>query len=238
MSSAETRRVSTSPADKNELTHKMARTRRIVFPQVSECGESLPYKPADERLFPHVAVYFRDGLGQRDSLGTRMHAVLCVRAFLDAAGTHQRAQPLALVHRSRGVHIKKSHLADDGRAHELILVVHLRANFQAVPAGNTIRERIALFLNFGRYAWAFTEIVRAVDGNPGLHPLKAFEHELPIDSQIAHQRKLRHRLDSNRLLELVDQRRTCHARLAVDEHRAGAANLFKTMRVVRNRRRL
>src|SRR5713226_875657 len=155
MSSAETRRARTSPAHTNELTHKKARMRRIDFPQVRVCGESLPYKPAEKRLFPGVAVHFGDGLRQRDALRASVHAVLCVRAFLDAAGTHERAESLALIHRARWVHIEKAHLADDGRAHELILVVHLRANLEAVPARNTIRKRIALFLNLGRHARAF-----------------------------------------------------------------------------------
>src|SRR5712692_3348058 len=163
-----------------------------------------------------------------------MYTVLCVGTFLDAARTHECRKTLAFIHRSRGVHIEKAHLADDGRAHELIMLIHLRTNFQAVPASNAVRKRIAFFLNFGRYARAFAETVRAVDGNPRLHALEAFKHELPIDREIAHQRKLGHRFDSNRLFELVDKRRTCHPRLAVDEHRAGTADLFKAVRIVGN----
>src|SRR5216684_5514556 len=145
-----------------------------------------------------------------------MHTVLRVGAFLDAAGTHERAEPLALVHRSRGMHVEEAHLADDGRAHELIMLIHLRANLEAVPTCNAIRKRIALFLNFWGNARAFAEIVSAVDGNPGLHALEAFKHELPVNREIAHQRKLRHRLDSNGLFKLIDKRRTRHARLAVN----------------------
>src|SRR5260370_28713263 len=147
-------------------------------------------KPPEKRLFPRVAINFRDGLCERNALGTSVNAVLRVGAFLNAAGTHDRAEPLALIHRSRGVHIEKPHLADNGRAHELIMLIHLWANFQAVSATDAVRKRIALFLNFGRHARAFAKIVSAVDGNPGLHALEAFEHELAIDGEITHQRKL------------------------------------------------
>ncbi len=54
---------------------------------------------------------------------------------------------------------------------------------------------------------------RAVDRNPSLHAFQAFEHELPIDREIAHHREFRHRLDANRLLELIDQRGAGHGAL-------------------------
>src|SRR6266849_10245534 len=107
-----------------------------------------------------------------------MDAVLSVGAFLNAARAHESRKALVLIHRSRGVHIEKPHLADDRRAHELIMLIHLRTNLQAVPATDAVRKRIALFLNFGRHARAFAKIVSTVDGNPGLHALEAFEHEL------------------------------------------------------------
>src|SRR5258707_343998 len=198
----------------------------------------LPYKPAEEGLLPRVAVHFRDGLGQGNALGTSVDAVLRVGTFRNAARTHESRKALALIHRSRGVHIEKAHLADDGRAHELIMLVHLRTNLEAVPARDAIRKRIAPFLNFGRYARAFAKTVSAIDGNPGLHALQAFKHELAIHGEIAHQRKLGHRLDSNRLFELVDKRRTRHARLAINQHRAGPADLFEAIRIVGNGRGL
>src|SRR5260370_9648518 len=166
-------------------------------------------------MFPRLTLDFSDGLSKRDPLRARVHAVLRVGAFLDAAGSHDRREPLALIHRSRGVHIKKAHLADNGRADELIILVHLRANLEAVSAGNAIRKRIAFFLNFGRYARSFAEIVSAVDGNPGLYALEAVKHTLPIDREIAHPPTLGHGVDANRLLELIHQRRTRHARFLI-----------------------
>src|SRR6266481_6415445 len=124
----------------------------------------LPYKPAEKCLFPSVAVYFRDGLGQGNALGASMNAVLRVGAFLYAARTHESHKALALIHRSRGVHVEQAHLADNGCAHELIMLIHLRANLQAVPASDAVRERISLLLNFGRHARAVAEMVSAIYG--------------------------------------------------------------------------
>src|SRR5260370_40986052 len=155
-----------------------------------------------------------------------MNAVLRVGAFLDAARAHESREALALIHCSRGVHVEKAHLADNGGAHELIMFIHLRANFQAVPASDAVRKRIALFLNFGRHARAFAKIVSAVDGNPRLHALEAFEHELAVDGEIAHQRKLGHRLDSNGLLELIPKRPTPPAPPSLHEPPPPAPNLL------------
>src|SRR5256885_2896184 len=206
MSTEEAKRTKKTQPHRQELRHRKATTRRIHFSQIADCDESLPYKPAKKRLFPGAAVPFGDGLGQGNALGTSTDTVLRVGTFLDAAGTHDRREPLALVHRSRGVHVEEAHLADNGRAHKLIMLIHLWANLEAISARDAIRKRITFFLNFGRYARAYAEIVSAVDGNPGFHALEAFEHELAIDGEIAHQRKLGHRLDSNGLFELIDKR--------------------------------
>src|SRR5437879_2212218 len=200
--------------------------------QITVCGESLPYKPAKKRLFPRVAIYFRDGLGERHALGASMHGVLRVGTLLNAAWTHESRKALALIHFSRGMHIEQSHLADDGRAHELVVLIHLRANLQAVPASDAIRKRIALFLHFRRHARPFAEIVSAINRNPRLHALQALKHKLSVNREIAHQRKLRHRLDSNRLFELIHQRRTRHTRFSINQHRARPANLFQAIRIV------
>src|SRR5256886_3870267 len=150
ISSAEVRRAKKSPAHRQVLRHKPARTRRMHFPQAADSGESLPYKPAEKRLFPRFAVYFRDGLGQGNALGASTNAVLRVGAFLYAARTHESRKALAFIHRSRGVHVEQAHLADNGCAHELIMLIHLRANLQAVPASDAVRERIALLLDLDR----------------------------------------------------------------------------------------
>ena len=112
------------------------------------------------------------------------------------------------------------------------MLVYLRAYFQAIAAGDTARKRVALFLDFGSHARAFAEVVGAVDGDPGLHALETFEHELAIDGKIAHDGKFGHGLDAYGLFELIDQRGAGHAGLAVDEHGAGAADFFQAIRIV------
>src|SRR5207245_9429840 len=42
---------------------------------------------------------------------------------------------------------------------------------------------------------------------------------ISVDDQVAHHRELRHRFEDDRLPELVDQRRTRHADLPVDQDR-------------------
>ena len=91
-----------------------------------------------KRLLPRVAIHLSNGLRQRNPFGASVHTVLRVGAFLNSPGSHDRREPLALVHRSRGMHIEKPHLADDRRSHELVMLIHLRTNFQAVPARDAI----------------------------------------------------------------------------------------------------
>src|SRR5438309_380984 len=146
---------------------------------------------------------------------------LRVGAFLNSSRPHDCRDPLALVHRSRGMHIEETHLANDRCAHELVVLIHLRANLQAVPARDAIRKRIPFFLLFRRHSRPFAEIVGAVNGNPRFHAFQAFKHELPVDGQIAHQRGLGHRLDSYRLFVVIHVRLTRHSRFPLDLHRKG-----------------
>src|SRR6266403_4291119 len=116
-----------------------------------------------------------------------MHTVLRVSTILYATGAHNRRKPLALVHGARWVHVEQAHLADDRRSDKLAVLIHLRANFQAVSATDAIRKRVPLLLNLGRDARPFPQVVSAIDGDPRLHALQAFEHKLAIHREIAHQ---------------------------------------------------
>src|SRR6266850_870449 len=138
-SSAEAENAKKRPAHRQALAHKKAKTRRICFPQFANREESLPYQPAKKRLFPRIAVDGGNRFRQRNAFGTRMHAILRVSAILNAAGTHNCRKALALVHCSCRVHVEQPHLADDRRSHELAVLIHLRANFQAVSATDAIR---------------------------------------------------------------------------------------------------
>ena len=47
-----------------------------------------------------------------------------------------------------------------------------------------------------------------------------------IDGEVADDGKLRKGLEPDGLIEMIEQRRACHARFAIDDHGAGAAHLF------------
>src|SRR5690348_9818384 len=134
-------------------------------------------QPTQKSLLPCLAVHFGERFGKRNLLGAGFHAVLRIGAILNAAGSHQRLKPFARVHAAGGMHVEEAHLADDRRADEAIVVIHLRANFQAASAGNARGKLVGLLLHFRRHARALAEIIGAIDGNPGLHALQAVEHE-------------------------------------------------------------
>src|SRR3984957_20885025 len=102
------------------------------------------------------------------------------------------------------MHIEEAHLTENRRAHGFTVLVHLRANFQTISAGDAARKRISLLLRLGSHARTFAEIVAAVDGNPGFDALQAFEHELAIDGEITNHGKFRHRLDTDGGAEMED----------------------------------
>ena len=133
------------------------------------------------------------------------------------------------------MHIEQAHLADDGGADEMRIFIYFGANFQAVAAADALRQGVAHFLRLRRHARAGADVVRAIDGNPAFGALQIFEHGAAIDLQVADQRKFGQRLQANRFFQFVDQRSAGLARLAVDQHGAGAANFFQAVRVVGDR---
>src|SRR3954454_4559589 len=84
---------------------------RMKSPQIVRTnGESLPYQPSKQRLFPCLAIYFRERFCQRNFLGAGLHAILCVGAILYAAVSHRSQQPLFGVHGAGRMHIEQAHL--------------------------------------------------------------------------------------------------------------------------------
>src|SRR4029079_8872164 len=57
-----------------------------------------------------------------------------------------------------------------------------------------------------------------------------------IDPQVAHERELAHRLQGDRLGKVIHQGRAALPDLAVDDHRAGAADLFEAAAIPDRRR--
>ena len=92
-------------------------------------------------------------------------------------------------------------------------------------------------LNVGRHPRAGPEIVCAVYIDPGVNLFERFEHARAVDHQIANDRELRHRFDLDGLLDLIHKRGTALPYSAVDDHRAGAADFFKAVRLPDDRSR-
>src|SRR5579864_2158791 len=134
ISSADVRRTSIIPASAQAATQPTAVIRRIDPPTSGFVRKSLPYQPTEKRLFPRLTVYFRQRFRERNFLWAGLHAILGVRAVLDTSVPHHCLDPLLGVHGACGMHVKQPHLAENGRAHEIIVFIHLRTHLQAIPA--------------------------------------------------------------------------------------------------------
>src|SRR4029077_12786647 len=99
-------------------------------------GWKLAGKPAEQLLFPRLAIYFRQGLRQGDSFGASHDAILRVGAIFDAAVAHRGCKAFFGMHFSGWMHVEETHLAENCGAHELIVLVHLRTDFQTISAGD------------------------------------------------------------------------------------------------------
>src|SRR5208282_3547439 len=109
-----------------------SRCGRVLGVRSRETGESIAAgEPRFDGVTNHLAINGRDGFGKRDSLRANLHAILRVVAIFDAAGAHERIKALVRVHRARRMHVEEAHLADDGRADEVGVLVYLRTYFEA-----------------------------------------------------------------------------------------------------------
>ena len=86
----------------------------------------------------------------------------------------------------------------------------------------------------GKARMACSSLVDNLEQPIKVEPLSKFP--LVRDLQVAHQRKLRERLDADGLLQIINKSRAGHAGLAVDAHCTGAAYLLQAIRVISDRR--
>ncbi len=198
-------------------------------------------KLAAEKVFDlldeGVAANVADGFGQGEPLGACLDAVLREAALLDAAVSGQGAQAFFFEDGARGVDVEELGLSDGGGSDEVGHVVELRADLHAAAAGDAVGEGVALLLDLRELLGAGAEVVGAVDGNPGLYLLEIFEEHGAVNLQVADDWELRQGGEGDGfargfLLKLVDESGAGHAGLAVDEHGAGAADLFEAVGVV------
>ena len=137
-----------------------------------------------------------------------------------------------------GWSLKSRAWADDGGADEMVARRVLRARLEAAATADAPAQRVLLFLQRLRLRRAGTEVVSAVDRNPGFDPLQIVEQAAAIHRQVTDHRELTQRLERDRLIQLVHQRGAGLPGFAVYDHRARAADLFQTPALPDGRRRL
>src|SRR5208283_3025955 len=116
------------------------------------------------------------------------------------------------------------------------IFIELWAGLHAAGTGDAAGNRIGDLLLFRHDARARTEVVSAVDRNPGLDGFEIFKDHAAVGGQIADDRELGERFEFDRLFEIVDERGAGHAGASIDEHGAGAADFFEAIRIVGDRR--
>ncbi len=128
--------------------------------------------------------------------------------------------------------VEKPNLGDRGCAHEAGALVELRAGLHAAAAGDATRDRVSFFLLDGIDTRSRAEIICAVHRYPRFDAFQVFKKHAAVDGQIAHDGKLAQRLNLDRLLKFIYQGRAGHAGAAIDQHGAGAADLFQAVGIV------
>src|SRR5579871_3108903 len=118
------------------------------------------------------------------------------------------------------------------RANEAGALIKLRASLHAAAAGYAARDRIGFLLLSWRDTRTGPEIIRAIDRHPGFYSFQVLKDHAAINGQIADDRELAERFQTDRLLQLIDQSRTCHPGFAIDEHGTGATNFFQAVGIV------
>src|SRR5437764_14250313 len=86
--------------------------------------------------------------------------------------------------------IEKAYLGDGSGAYKTGAFVELRAGFHTATAGNTAGQWIRRFLILRGHARAGTQVVSAIDRNPGFDRFQIFEQNTAVDRQVTHDWKL------------------------------------------------
>jgi hypothetical protein len=106
------------------------RNRDLAF---LRCGKLFPTQPRFNCVNEHLSVHRGQGFGERNSLWTRFHAVLCVVALCDAARPHQCIEPGPRVHGPGGMHVEQTNLAHDCSAHKTVVRITLGQTSRQFP---------------------------------------------------------------------------------------------------------
>src|SRR6267378_2289338 len=112
--------------------------------------------------------------------------------------------------------VEQPNLRDGGRTDESRVLIELRAGFHTAATRDATRQRIGFFLVLHGDSRPRTKVVAAIDRYPGFHFFQILEEHAAIDGEIANDGKFRERLELDRLIEVVEQRRAGHAGASVD----------------------
>ena len=191
-----------------------------------------------------VPIHLGDCSRERNALWTNLDAVLGVATVGDSSFTGQNIESIRLKSLSDGVKIEEDGLADGGGADEVGFLADLRAGLHTTSAGHAARKRIAELPNVVILRLSHAEIIRTVDGDPGLELDKILKHLRSIHAKIADDRELAHWLQVNfdhiavHDSDIVYECGASLSDIAVHVHRARPADFFETCRIPDRRRNL
>src|SRR6266496_3562549 len=150
-------------------------------------------------------ILFVNGPGERNIHRAGFHTILSVSAIRNAIVTHNCFEPFITGQLSCGMHVEESNLSYSLWP-DVMLVFILWAGFETTATSHAARIGIAFLDVLLIHAGTGSQIVCTVQFDPGVNASEMVEHPRTIDDEIANIWKLGHRLESNWLLELIDER--------------------------------
>ena len=198
-----------------------------------------------------------DAGGERNLLGANRDAILRITTDLNAPFFHQGVQTLASVVVAGRMSIEEHRLANGMSADEGFVISGglaglelfvgfavvpfnfcfdvLRAGIQAAATAHAFGKGISNLLISRALPRAGAHVDVTVDGNPGFDLLQGPEKAAAVNYQIADDGEFRHRLEFDFAgairQQLVHEGGAALPHLAVDDHRASAADFFQTVAI-------
>src|ERR1700710_1608807 len=134
-------------------------------------------------LEDNIARDVGDGFGEGKLFGAGFDAVLGEAALLHAAVAGEGAKTFFFEDSTGRIHVEELDLCDGCGANEVGRVIELRADLHADGAGDAVGEGVTLLLDLRNLARSWTEVVGAVDRNPGLDGLEVLEEDRAVDGE-------------------------------------------------------
>src|SRR5215216_3510585 len=101
------------------------------------------------------------------------------------------------------MHVEQPHLRDRLWPNVVVTLI-LRTRLETTTTSHATRISITLLHVVLVHSWSWSEIVSAVQFDPRMNAFQVIEHLRTIDDEVANVRKLRHRFELDRLVEVVD----------------------------------